>query len=217
MAKIKTAPPAAPATDAKPANALDLIAGLAKRAPAKKGARPAKPEITEPGLDAAIDQWIAADKEVDKWEGVKTTAEAQILAFARPARLDVCRGMGKVESTVRLNNKVVMTAKCQYSKVAAEHMDALREAFPERFDTYFKLRTRLELLPSATEDPAILQALVDALGPDRFAAVFAVTQYGEVTETFHSDYTLKADVQAAAEPFIESEVVKPYKPSLRVA
>src|SRR5512146_69913 len=73
---------------------MALLAGMAQQTEKKKGGKDAKPQIAEPAMDAAITQWIEADKEAKKWDGIRTTAEAQILAFAVPARLAECRRMG---------------------------------------------------------------------------------------------------------------------------
>lgn len=194
---------------------MALLAGMAQQTEKKKGGKDVKPQITEPAMDAAIAQWIEADKEAKKWDGIRTTAEAQILAFAAPARLTECRRMGKVESTVRVNGKLNMTQKCQYCAVSMQHLPALKEAFGADADRYFKPRTKLELTEAAAEDKELLAKLIEALGPAKFAASFSVKQFAEVTEAFHGDFTLKPAVEAKARPFMESEIVKAYKPTLR--
>jgi hypothetical protein len=193
---------------------MALLAAMAQQTE-KKGGRDANPQVHEPAMDAAISQWIEADKEAKKWDGIRTTAEAQILAFATRARLAECRRMGKVESTVRINGKISMTQKCQYCAVGMQQLPAIKEAFGADADRYFKPRTKLELTEAAAEDKELLGKLIKALGPKVFARSFTVKQFAEVTETFHNDFTLKAEVEAKAGPFLEREALKAYKPSLR--
>ncbi len=194
---------------------MALLAGMAQQTEKKKGSKDAKPQLTEPAMDAAISQWLEADREVKKWEGIRTTAEAQILAFAAPARLAECRRLGRVESTVRINGKLNMTQKCQYCAVGMPQLPAIKAAFGPDADRYFKTRTKLELTEAAAEDQELLGKLIEALGPEKFAGSFAVKQFAEVTETFHTDFTLKSDVEAQARPFMDTEAIKPYKPALR--
>ncbi|MGE5607798.1 MAG: hypothetical protein ACM359_00945, partial [Bacillota bacterium] len=124
---------------------LALLAGMAQQTEKKKGKSAEKPAVNDASLDGSIGQWMEADKEVKKWEGIRTTAEAQILAFAAPARLAECRHMGKVESTIRLNGKVNMTQKCQYCVVPMQQLPGLTAAFGTDADRYFKPRMKLEL------------------------------------------------------------------------
>ncbi len=194
---------------------MALLAGMAQQTEKKKGKSAEKPAVNDASLDGSIGQWMEADKEVKKWEGVRTTAEAQILAFAAPARLSECRRMGKVESTIRINGRVNMTQKCQYCVVAMQQLPAIKEAFGTDADRYFKPRTKLELTEAAAEDKELLAKLIEALGPEKFAASFAVKQFAEVTEAFHTDFTLKPEVEAKARPFMEMEALKAYKPTLR--
>ncbi len=42
---------------------MALLAGMAQQTEKKKGGKDAKPQITEPAMDAAIAQWIEADKD----------------------------------------------------------------------------------------------------------------------------------------------------------
>lgn len=194
---------------------MAILAGMAQQSEKKKG-KEAKPQISEPAMDATIAQWIEADKEIKKWDGIRTTAEAQILAFAAPARLAECRRMGKVESTVRLNGKVSMTQKCQYCSVAATQLPALKEAFGPAADRYFQSKLQLSVTEAAAADKALLGKLIAALGPEEFAKAFAVKQVIEVGEAFHSDFTLNPEIEAKARPFMDTEAIKAYKPSLRV-
>lgn len=192
-----------------------LLASMAKSAPKKTSGSKPKEGISNDALNSAIDKWIEADKEVRKWDGIKTTLHAQITGFAKPARLEACRSAGKVESTVTVNGRLNFSQKCQYSKIPAEHQEELTKAFGFKdAANYFKLRTTLSLKPEAVEDAELLGKLIEVLGEDGFAKAFTALQHLEVTETFHADYTLKPAVEKKAQPFLDSEVIKPYSPTL---
>jgi hypothetical protein len=192
-----------------------LLAGMAQK-PKSKG-KSVKPSLTDATLDKQVALWMDASLKEKEWESIKVTAEAQILAFAAAARLEACRQMGREESTFLVNGKLAMTQKCQYSAVPMECLPALQEAFGEEAQRYFVTKTELALTPAAVADKEVLRALVAALGPARFAECFTVKKSVAVTETFHHDFTLKAEVEAKARDFIDQGVIKPFKPSLKVA
>jgi hypothetical protein len=208
--KTKEAPTLSPKM-----SAVALVAAMAGKAQSKKGSREAKPTAVDPSMDATIEQWINADQEEAKWKSIKATAEAQLLEFGRKARVAACRKIGKVESTIRLNGKLNMTAKCQYSKIPIGSEDKLREVFGDSYDQYFLTKTDLSLNEAAVNDPQVLQELVEAIGADKFNAWFTALQVIEVTESFHTDVTLKPAIEEKAKPLIESEIIKPYKASFR--
>lgn len=192
-----------------------LLAGMAQK-PKAKG-KTAKPCLTDPTLDGQVALWMDANQKEKEWESIKATAEAQILAFAATARLESCRQMGRAESTFLVNGKLAMTQKCQYSAVPMEAMPALQEAFGAEAGRYFVEKTELALTPAAVADKEVLRALIAALGPARFAECFTVKKSVAVTETFHHDFTLKPEVEAKARDFMDQDIIKPYKPSLKVA
>lgn len=54
------------------------------------GKSPAKAKRADadlPGLKPHIDQWLEAERELNKWNSVQATAEAQILSAVAPERL----------------------------------------------------------------------------------------------------------------------------------
>jgi hypothetical protein len=192
-----------------------LLAGMAQKPKAKgKGAKPA---LTDATLDRQVALWMEASLKEKEWESIKVTAEAQILAFAARARLDACRQMGRMESTFIVNGRLAMTQKSQYSAVPLESLPALQETFAEEAGRYFVEKTELALTPAAVADKEVLKTLIAALGPAKFAECFTVKKSAAVTETFHHDFTLKPEVEAKARDFIDQGIIRPYKPSIKVA
>ncbi len=193
-----------------------MLAGMASdQAGAKKKGSTAL-QLSAPELQPHIDRWKAAKAQRDTAEAIMTSEEDQIISTAAPMRLEACRRAGRVESTAKINGAISMTQKCQYTKISAEHADTLDQVFGDARPRYFTERLSIALTDEAAADEQVLSDLVEALGPDRFRQVFKVARWLEPTESFHSDYTLRADVQEQARELVSAEIVKPYKPSLRV-
>ena len=203
------------ATATSPLAFIESMAG--NGAATGKKAKKQKLGFHDPALDTDIQQFVNADREVTKWESVRQTTEARILARAVPARLDLCRSEGKLESSIRVNDVLLMTQKCQYSKIPADRLPELGEAFGDDSERYFIPRLNITLTPEASANEADLGKLIRALGPDEFRRVFKVERWAEVSETFHSDFTLRPEVQETALPFVDEEVIRSYKPTLRLA
>jgi hypothetical protein len=204
-----TQPPAAQTS-------LDFVSQLAKAKPAKASKSSTRFGADLPALEPHIGRWIEAKAERDKYASIMETSEAQIIEAGLPLLLDSCARERRVETSIRLNNRVTLTRKNQYSKIPDEHIGALRETFTQDYPRYFAEQLNVSLTLEAAADEKFLSILVAALGPDEFAARFNVTRTVTPTEAFHVDYTVMPQVRAESQPFIESEVIKPYKPSLKI-
>jgi hypothetical protein len=174
------------------------------------------PQVKIPELEETIDRWTEAKQQRDRFEAIMADAEAQILAEGSRARLDACRRSGKVESSVRINSRVTMTQKCQYSPVPMEAAARLDEAFGHSRAVYFTVATEAKLTEAAVNDAALLDDIMEALGPARFAQAFTVKQVLKPSEAFHTDFTLKPEVEQRAQELMQDQTIKAYKPSLRV-
>lgn len=212
-----TPPPAAAVPEAKPApfTAASLLASMAAAAPTK-GGKSATPAVSLPELESTIDRWAEAKSQRDRFEAIMADAEAQIIAEGTRARLEACRRAGKVESSVRINGRVTMTQKCQYSAVPMEAAGRLDEAFGHSRAVYFTVATDAKLTDAAVNDAGLLEDIMKAIGPARFAQAFQVKQVFKPSEAFHTDYTLRPEIEARAAELVQDQTIKPYKPSLRV-
>jgi hypothetical protein len=196
---------------------MDLLMQMAAgKAPAKGKKKAEKLAASLPDINPHIDRFLEAAREAETWESRRVTEEQQILAAAAPERLRLCRESGRFESSVTVNDRLLMTQTCVYSAIPADHEADLREAFGADAGRYFKVDLKIALTPEAAKDDAFLARLIEAMGPE-FAARFTVARTVKPTEEFHRDYTLRADVQEKARPFVETEVIKANKPSLRIA
>lgn len=173
-----------------------------------------KPEMADPTLDEPIGRIIQAKAEIEKWKSILATNEQQVEAVALPVLIASCRHRGQVLTSLRVNGKVTLTRQCRYSAVPVEHRDALAEAFGARMDDYFADTLTISLTEAAASDEAFLKKLMKAMGPD-FDTHFTVSRQIAVKEALHNDITLKQDVADKAGPFLETEVLKPAKPSFR--
>lgn len=196
-------------------SAMGLLADMAQDQ-AKGKSKSTAIQVSAPQIQPSIERWKAAKAAMDSAKATMTAEEDQIITVAQPLRLAWCAKQGKVESTVRINGALSMTQKCQYSPIATEHAAALDDAFGHAREQYFKDGLSIALTDEAAQNEEVLGDLIAALGPDRFRQVFKVSRWIEPTEVFHTDYTTKPEVQQRAAELIEAQIVKPYKPSLRV-
>ena len=194
-----------------------LLADMAGEQAAAKGKKSTAVQVSAPQLQPHIERWIAAKAQADAAKATMETEGDQIISAAQPLRLAWCAKQGRVESTVRINGALSMTQKCQYCDIGAEHAPALDDAFGEtERGRYFADRLAIALTDEAAADEGVLSDLVAALGPDRFRQVFKVSRWLEPTESFHADYTTREEVQQQAAELMSLQIIKPYKPALRV-
>ena len=202
------------ATLTQNSGALNLVAGLA--ATTKGKAKDAKPAINDPALAESIETYIARKAEAETATALKDAAAEQIISAVRPRRLEACAAAGKVLASVTVNNRLTYTQTCRYSTVAEERKEALADAFGDAFGRYFADTLAISLKRESANDEAVLSRLIDALGGDFFAEHFEVKRDLLVQEAFHNDYSIRPEVQAIAEPFIDEQTIRPYSPSLKI-
>jgi len=202
------------ATMTAPMDLLKQMAGASKKPAAKR--KQDKPEVNDPALDQQIDTWTEARREAARHKSLADTAEAQILAAALPAYREACRQAGRHEASAKVNGRLLMTAANRYSAIPQDQEAELQATFGDDFDRYFKSSMRIALTDEAAADEAFLARLIEALG-DEFARRFVVTRTLTPTEALHLDMVMRPEVEERARPFVESEVIKPAKPSLKLA
>lgn len=196
-------------------NPADLLKRMAAKTPAKKG-KQEKPALNDPSLQADVDAYIKHRTAEDEAKSMADAVKDRLVTAGQRFRLEHCRAARAVESSVSINGKLTMTRSSAYSKVPAEREDALRAAFGEKFDSYFKADLVIALTPDAATDEGFLGRLMEALGED-FEQKFTVTRSIKPTEQYHNDVTLDPAVEAAAQPFIDEQVIKPFAASLKIA
>lgn len=202
-----------------------LDAAAAGAAPAKGKKKAALVWQSQTAADL-IRQYLDTKRQLESLQGLATTIEDQIAAEGKRARLELCRRHNRLEASVVVTGtkpddpSVRVEQQCSYSAIdPAAHGEALREmneAFgPEAYAQYFADERSIEVREQFVSDRAFLQRLMAAFGAE-FSTYFAVKKVVKPTETFHSDYTLKPEVQAKADPFVQRDVIKPRKASVKL-
>jgi hypothetical protein len=185
-----------------------------------KGKKDAKPEIVDPTLKAAIDEWIERKIEFDTAEALLGAVKEQIVSAVRPQWLQACAGRGKTEPSATVTGdgqrKITFTQTSRYSNTPEARMDALRERFGPIADDYFKMTLTISLKKDSANAEEALQYLVERVSPEWFMLNFDVKKEFVVQPRFHTDYTTRPEITQIAEPFIQEETIRPYSPSLKV-
>lgn len=198
-----------------PLSAAALLASMAAAQPTT-GPKSRTLAVSIPELDDDIEVWARAKAQLDQAEAAMRDAEARIIEAGSRARRDACRRAGKVEASIRINGRVTLIQKCQYSPIPLDSGERLAAAFGADRDRYFVLATEAKLTDQAVADEALLSDILRAIGPDRFAAAFTVRQTYRPTEAFHADYTLRPEVEHRAAAMVADQTIKAHKPTLRV-
>ena len=171
--------------------------------------------VNLPSLDEQIDRFTEATAEMKQQKAIAETAGQQIISEVSEQRFQLCRKEGRAESSVRVNGRVTFTQKCQYSPVPGEALPELEAAFGAEFGRYFPNVLSIKLNAAAASDEATLESLIGAIGADKFQEWFEIERKVLPSEMFHTDMTMRPEVQATAQPFIDMGVIKPYKPTIR--
>lgn len=201
------------ATKANPLDLINQMAGKPKTAKSKSS----KPGIDDPEIDEAINTFITQKAAAETAETLRDQAKDQIIARVGPMRLALCVANSAVAPSVLVNGKLTLTQTCKYCVVPQERAEDLAAAFGDDFDRFFRQTLGISLKPDSANNPEVLTALIERLGPEFFQEHFAVRRDLVVTDVFHNAYTTKPDVQETAKPFLDDQTIRPYAPSLRIS
>lgn len=200
---------------ATPVNADDLIAQLA--AVSKKNAAKKKtdvPSVDLPELNEHIDTWMEARTAMKDAEIEMGKAEKEILPKVEDARQDLSRQHSEFETSVRLNDRVLVTCAARYSAIDLDEFEGLKKLFGDRAADFFKAKWSLEPTESAMGDMTVLQRLLKAFGPD-FQKLFNMKRSLTVTEEFHKARVMDPAVKPLADKLIENGVLRPQKLTMK--
>ncbi len=198
-------------SEAPAPSALETVAGMA-------GEHTGERTLTydSPAIAKDVRGFIEADRQAKEWASRRDTHAAQIAAAAGPGRVDACRHAGRAAPSVVVNGKLTYTQKNQFAVVPQGALPRIRRAFKGETERYFQERISVELSPAAVNEET-LRELLEKLGEERFRALFNVTSEVVVTDAFYDDWTLKPSVEEKARGLIDEGLIRPYKPTLRVA
>jgi hypothetical protein len=214
-----------PKQAAKPAAKpkLDVGALLKKSAqaqPASSGKKSEKPVYNIEDLHESIAQFLEAYKNKSDAEAQQAAAEALILPQAEMERLKFCQDNGKLESTVKFQSPagdIMISASNAYSKIDPAKEESLRALYGDLFDTYFSLKSEVELSEAALKDENIIGKLVEAVGQENFDRYFKVKQYIAVNKNYHEARSTSTELQTKHEEAAENDLVKCNKSSVKPA
>lgn len=197
-------------------SAADLIGKMAQKPKTSAKAATGKPEVNDPALDAQIDTFVEQKRNMETAKAMMDSAKAQILAECEPERLAACVRDRKVHASVAVNGRLTMTQMRRYSKIDQGATDELAEAFGDDFGDYFEATLAIALAPGSANDDAVLEELIEKLGPEFFEKHFEVRRDLVVKEAFHTAYCTDENVQKKAAPFVQSQVIKNAAASLKI-
>lgn len=166
--------------------------------------------------EGVIGQWKQAHRAKKQAESVMKAAEAKILKLGEKARLEAC-GDGHFSSSIKLNDKLILSTQNRYSAIPTDHMGRIEELFDEDAEKYFETTTAVALSPAALADENIVAKLIEAVGQENFGRYFEVKQNVKPTVKFHELRSTDPAVREKAETLQDEGILRPAKPSLKIA
>jgi len=199
------------------AKPIDVTALLASAAATKKPSKSKSktPEVTLKDIDPNIASWLKAKQEKANAEAAMKQAEEVILPAALKARKDACRSLGAFESSIVINDAVLVSTQNKYSPIATDSKEALDKAFGEDVDKMFTLTTEISLTDRAVADPDALRKIIEAVGVEKFKDFLDVKQVLKPTEALHHGVVMDEKVEAKAQKLLDAGILKPYKASVK--
>ena len=187
-------------TAPKPLSAADLLAGATKKGKASSHLVYAG----EAGREAAA-LWLKLDTQLAETERELALVRDQVLNVIRPWHEETCARRRAHEPTVIVETPagtVRVSFQHRYTKLPLDRETHLRELLQDEFERYFKRTVSLKVKKEIAEDPVQLEAMVvavaEALGADKFTSLFEVEQSLSPTKAFtETSCQLPAETRAA--------------------
>lgn len=167
------------------------------------------------GIDEAIEKWQANSMAKKNAEAIMKICEKQLIPIAESERLKESQSIGECVTTVRLNGKINVTAKNQYSEIADDDVEQLSKIFGKDFKRFFAEKLEISLTPKAIEDEEIVAKLVAAVGEENLTEYFEIKQKLVPTTAFHNERSTNQKIGEKAAKAINDGLVKPYKSTFK--
>ena len=218
----------APAPKQRKPSALDALRKAAGGSATKK--KGSTPMVVVPELAQPLKSWAENKRLAETYQALADTFKAQLVSAGRGEQINASRAAGEVLSTVKIASSPDPTATfcnvtvtSRYCKIPNEtdahkaRLEQLADVFGDDYPRYFKESLDITVNSEAVNEDFIagFYTLLSEHYGDDFAKFFVVKQEFLPTKAFHNDYTLKADVQAKAQPFIEDDTLRGYSPSVK--
>lgn len=193
----------------------DLLAVLGNSQP-KKPTKSGVINTESSELEPKINSWLDGRKMVKDGEAKMAVAEISILPKAETLRVEQSLRDGELHSSIKINEKITITAANRYSSVGSEHAELLKEKFGDRTGDYFLTQVDLSLTAEALTDSEVIKKLLKMFGAD-FSKYFSIKSSFKPTDSFHRDRVLNETTRKKAEALIAEGVIKPAKSSIKSA
>lgn len=196
---------------------LDVGALLKQAASVKKPVKSKSktPEVQITSLDAEVQKWLKAKQDEENAKAAKGQAEEKILPAALDARKKSCREAGSFESSIVVNQAVLVSTQNKYSPIDLDKEEELKKAFGDDWEKYFTQTTEIALTAKATSDPDTLRKIIEAVGVEKFKEFLDVSQVFKPTEALHHGITMDDKIDAKAQKLVDAGILKPYKASVK--
>lgn len=201
----------------KSVDPLAMVAAAAKKKPAKKSkSKTPVVDIKDEGVKEAVVKWKDAKQREKDAKTEREMLEEAIRPVAMSERRKLIQENQEHTSAVKVNaDGEVLTMKTSkaYSEISTDNEDELREIFGDDYDRLFGTHTKIEFKTKFATDPEVLQAVIDAVGAERFTEIFDVSQAIKPMDTLIVERDLNEEVAAKHDQAVEEGLVKPYKSS----
>lgn len=175
-------------------SAADLLASAAK------SAKPGRLTCANEFAVQNAQHWLRLDHQIKELSREQDMTRDALIDAVRPFHEEQCTRRRSYESSVYVDG-VRVSFQHRWSKIRADQEPGLREVFNGQYDQLFKRAVTVKLRKEITEDAEALDAVVlelaNALGAERFAALFEVEQGIAPTKIFtESQYNHDQTVRA---------------------
>lgn len=194
---------------------LDAFKKVAKTAaPARKKTN--RPEINNPDFQAAVDNWLLAKQDEESAKSRKAMAEEVFLADAVTKIEEASIVAGEPQTSITVNDKIMVTIQNRYGNTPAEHMPRLVEIFGEKLaGDYFQEKIEIKLTEAALNDPSIMEKLAKAVGTENIEKFFDVKQFVTPRPNFHNDRMTKTEICDLAHKALGEGIITTPKGSVK--
>ena len=178
----------------------------------------------------AAEKLIAAKRTIKQAESTGSQQEEILLPVCKDARKKHCMEKQQFTSTVQVKvagatelEPLSFQTQNRYSTIPITSQEPLETIFGDKMERCFQTITAIDVTDAGLkelekEGSTLLDKIVTAVGgPDAFGKYFKVTQTLKPTDFLHEQSVQDAAIAALLDKAVKEQLVKPVKPSFRVA
>jgi hypothetical protein len=200
---------------AKPVNPLDLLKKGARTSTEKKS-KSKTPIVSsaDENVKTAIETWKDAKQREKDAKAERELVEEVLRPFGMEARRELIQREQTHHTSIKINGQVTMKVSKSYSEIPLDNQEELEEIFGEdEFERLFMVHTSIEFNEQFVGDPEVLQAVIDAVGADKFHEIFKVVQTVKPKEALVHERDMNPEVAEKHDQAVADGLVKPYRSS----